>query len=69
MREHLRSMIGRRVIVICDQMAISGTLSAVAKDGAVTLEGPTAHHETRPDAPVDGVAIIPAATIGWVQIP
>lgn len=74
MRDLLRPHIGRRVILITDDLSLAGTLASVTRAGDAELADVRAYRDDPRqgppvDANVDGIALVPAAAIRWVQVP
>lgn len=64
----LRRHVGRRVIVVLDEYSIDGTLTR-ADVTSIELEHASALPEQGEPAPIDGLAVISAARVVWVQVP
>ncbi|SDF99139.1 hypothetical protein SAMN04487781_3217 [Cellulosimicrobium cellulans] len=65
----LRHHVGKRIIVLLDEKrSIEGTLARAAAD-SLELEHAAHIDAEMGTTPIDGLAVIPAATVYWVQVP
>lgn len=64
----LRTYISRRVIVETDTLTFSGVIARTTAS-TIELEHVESLAENGERTPVDGVIVVPAARVAWVQVP
>lgn len=63
-----RRYVGREVVVQLDGMAIHGTLVRDGRD-LIELENAGSLSPSGDRKPIDGVVLVPAMRVDWIQVP
>lgn len=63
-----KPLVGRRVLVFTEHLTYDGTLQRAGRD-SLQLENAAAVADDGGRRPIDGLAVVPAARVLWVQVP
>lgn len=63
-----RRYVGHQVVVQLDDLSVSGTLVRAGQE-TLDLENAATLSPSGDPRPIDGVVLIPRASVDWVQVP